>query len=89
MVVVQREGDLICGLGAMVCCRMCGWDITISDSRNGVDMVAHSIMEVGKEPGLRISVLRKSLFRGRKTWPSVERGEVLVVNIRESVIKSL
>ena len=78
MVVVLREGDLICGLGTMVCFSMCGWDRTISDSRNGVDMVAHNIMEVG----LRICVLCKSLFRGRKTWPSImKRGEVLVVNI--------
>jgi hypothetical protein len=74
MVVVQREGDLIYGLVTMISFRMCGWDMTVSDSRNGVNVVAHCIVEVGKEPRLWVYVLRKCLCRGGETWPCMERG---------------
>ena len=68
---------------------MLGADKAISDGGEGVEMSGNGVVEVRCKPRVRIMVVgRGGWLRGGKARPGWKRGEVLVVYVRQVVVKS-
>ena len=89
MIVVNRQGDAIDSLQTVVCEVKVGTDIPVCDGGERVEMRSNSTVEVRGKP--RVRILGKGSggeFWRWKARPSWKGGEVLVVNVREIVVKN-